>query len=1827
MPAPNRFSQFIAFAIVLVCLIATPEAQAQKRILLVGDSWTQYLWESFQDFFGNDIRIVDTTLDNYPPLASFTSEGTTTAISGSTAEAFAINFPNPKDGFRPVLSSLADAIANNPTIDIVHLSLGGNDILGKWRNSMNFGQRQALYDAIANDIQIVVNFILAQRADIKVALVDYDYLNLYDIAYSGSNPNQLLAAGMLNLLELPFWPPDTANLHEPFFEVGRRKKDFAQATARVEYVHNFGVVQHRGGYTGNFGAYPAFTAPFPDGAANGYANFPGGLNFVPTALAYMDGNGSDPIHLNRQGFVWIVDNCIYQYYAAWLLDTTNPVVTSITLLDPTPTVSATVSFQVVFSEAVQGTSLDAADFAIDASGPSGTSIASVTGSGTTWTVTVNTGSGDGTLSIDFIDNDTVVDLNSRPAGGLGLGNANFTSAPSYLIDRVAPGVSMSSPLSSPTASPTIPVNVTFTEPVTGFTLSDIVVTNGVATSLNGSGLAYTFNILVSGSGTVNVAADIPAAVAVDGVGQPNTAAPQFNIVYQSGGTLGDIYQSNGSLGALDLATGSHTISINTAPFPPVITIDGTPMDGRVVLPGGVSPGVAVFDFTEVNVGASTTVTVTDASNRPFSIAATGDLVWSANVSVAPSASGPKAGGGAGGTGGSGGLGGGGGLGGNSGGGGLGGGGGGTGGYGANVWPTVGATGSGPGGNGAQGINGGSGFAAQAGSSGVAGFGTGGLTIPGSQGSAGPASTIANNRGTGGNGGVTPGGGAGISNPFIDGLNGFNGGVGSNGGAGNPGTTGAIGATGGSGFDANFPTASASSLELAAGSGGGGGGGGGGGQGGGGGGAAGGGAGGGGGSGGWGNEPGFCCISGGNGGNGGTGQTGGRGGLGGAGGTGQTGGKGGDGGGAIVLAARGLVQVTGTFDISASAPGTGTGSISGTSGSAGQAATGSNGGGAGQAGGPTAGNGGNGGDGGAAPTGASGGTGGNGGAGGIGGFGTPGMVKLHGSVIRATGLGIAANNAFDNSNTRIGKYSAVSNMSLVQEALNQPTASSGAIFKGRTANDTLLKAPAPYAPALNTPIVPQLQGGPATGGYTLSNYYNLSLVTPLIPVTPALVELVRLNVSNIKSSFDGFDQIFLVNTSGTTDAHGVVLNVTGYPAYAIGTIPAGETWTTTVAQGLSVSFTVGLDVDISPASANLYTGENLLITSAVSGGSGAKTYIWKKGGAPAPGVNDLANYTRNSVVPSDSGNYTLEVSDLSGTVASQTTCVVAVDPPVSINTNPTGATVNAGDSVTFTVAASGGKGGTLHYNWRLNGVSIGAPDQSFLTISPATVDDAGNYDVVVTDLLASPPNGLKTSTSALLTVNNPLTATGPLDASVRIGGSHTFTVVATGGTPPYSYNWKKNNVAIGAPSQSTYQIPTATLADSANYSVTVSDSASNSVNSATAFLSVVGPLSITSHPNSAARYPGNSVTFSVGTSGGITPIGYTWRKNGNPILGAPSTPSYTIDSVVAGDAGTYSVVVYDAGTPQETATSNNATLTVGGTPLSFNLQPQSATRLVSDGDYTMTAGTTGGFGPVTYAWFFDGGSGPVQVGTGTSHTIANPGTGDSGDYYCVATDNVGPVSSNIAEVVFLSGFEFTTHPQSANRYLDMGNYTMTAAVSGASGPVTLTWFFDAGAGPVQVGTGSTHTITAPTLQSTGSYYCVASDGIDTTQSNVALVRFGNRMQVNSHPQSGKAQVGQNFTFNVSVSGGLGDLQYEWQFDDGSKAFVPVGNGPSLLLTNVDFDNEGPYQVVISDDITSIASNTATFTIGDPIPAAGAAGLALIAAAMGIGGVLGLRRSRK
>jgi hypothetical protein len=122
----------------------------------------------------------------------------------------------------------------------------------------------------------------------------------------------------------------------------------------------------------------------------------------------------------------------YTGEATCTIEKTAPGVLSITRAGPNPAKAGRVDFIVSFSEPVTG--VDPSDFLLTTNGLGAAAVTGVSGGpASLYIVTVDTGSGSGTLRLDVRDNDSIIDVAGNALGGAGAGNGNFTAGEVYNI--------------------------------------------------------------------------------------------------------------------------------------------------------------------------------------------------------------------------------------------------------------------------------------------------------------------------------------------------------------------------------------------------------------------------------------------------------------------------------------------------------------------------------------------------------------------------------------------------------------------------------------------------------------------------------------------------------------------------------------------------------------------------------------------------------------------------------------------------------------------------------------------------------------------------------------------------------------------------------------------------------------------------------------------------------------------------------------------------------------------------------------------------------------------------------------------------------------------------------------------------------------------------------------------------------------------------------------------------------------------------------------------------------------------------------------------------
>lgn len=338
------------------------------RILLTGDSWPAFM-QLFRCF---EVRL------GAAGITGVGQRGNQTTLVGVHADEFNTAL---------FLDAIDADLANYPTIDIVHLSLGGNDFISEshWTPAMTQQQIDDFAAVVNEHVELVIDHILAIRPNIKVVLCGYDYAN-----HSMGGGTELQINTMWAAYE-------------------HTKMEMAARKDRVYYVHSLGLMHHYYGIP-DAGIAP-LTIPMPSGRETDFLPWPGGNpNYFTPEVALMDKD----IHLTLEGYDYLAQWCIDQYYAEWL---SWPAVYEIQAASGKSPLQV---FSVKFNKPVSG--VDATDFQV--LGVPGAVVSNVSGSEAEYAVTVDLMGGTGTPQLVVVDDDTITD-GTNPLGGTGLGNGGF----------------------------------------------------------------------------------------------------------------------------------------------------------------------------------------------------------------------------------------------------------------------------------------------------------------------------------------------------------------------------------------------------------------------------------------------------------------------------------------------------------------------------------------------------------------------------------------------------------------------------------------------------------------------------------------------------------------------------------------------------------------------------------------------------------------------------------------------------------------------------------------------------------------------------------------------------------------------------------------------------------------------------------------------------------------------------------------------------------------------------------------------------------------------------------------------------------------------------------------------------------------------------------------------------------------------------------------------------------------------------------------------------------------------------------------------------------
>jgi hypothetical protein len=192
-----------------------------------------------------------------------------------------------------------------------------------------------------------------------------------------------------------------------------------------------------------------------------------------------------------------------------------------------------------------------------------------------------------------------------------------------------------------------------------------------------------------------------------------------------------------------------------------------------------------------------------------------------------------------------------------------------------------------------------------------------------------------------------------------------------------------------------------------------------------------------------------------------------------------------------------------------------------------------------------------------------------------------------------------------------------------------------------------------------------------------------------------------------------------------------------------------------------------------------------------------------------------------------------------------------------------------------------------------------------SIAQLSFDSATSGTIAI---ITDSASGYQTATfSMALSILPPTIISQPQSQTVNVGGTTVFSATASG-TPPFNFQWRKNNVDIPGATGATFTLSNVQVGDAGNYSVRISNAA-GSANSQAAALSILQAPKILLQPVGATNGTGSNIVLSV-TVSGSPPLFYQWRFNDTDIIGATGS-SYSLGNAQPVQSGVYSVRVTNA----------------------------------------------------------------------------------------------------------------------------------------------------------------------------------------------------------------------------------------------------------------------------------------------------------------------------
>jgi hypothetical protein len=274
----------------------------ETKILLIGDSWANFMHlnQSINDALDNHgftdlVQLSDNNL---------TSAGARTTDLLDTA----------------MLADIRTAITDNPDLEFVHLSIGGNDVIYTWDVNFSAQATEVLLDTVFNRVERIISFIHSVNPNLEVVWSGYVYTNFSDVI--GSVPGFLQSQHPYYATWSGMGFPDVITLNNLLRTFSERFEAYALQHPKVHFVKALGLMQYLYGQLTPLSVPPSGTySPGLAAIDTGIMNYPSPAAAMITlgTIPFTGVSLTDCFHLNPNSFESFMDYQFDQFYMQKLM--------------------------------------------------------------------------------------------------------------------------------------------------------------------------------------------------------------------------------------------------------------------------------------------------------------------------------------------------------------------------------------------------------------------------------------------------------------------------------------------------------------------------------------------------------------------------------------------------------------------------------------------------------------------------------------------------------------------------------------------------------------------------------------------------------------------------------------------------------------------------------------------------------------------------------------------------------------------------------------------------------------------------------------------------------------------------------------------------------------------------------------------------------------------------------------------------------------------------------------------------------------------------------------------------------------------------------------------------------------------------------------------------------------------------------------------------------------------------------------------------------------------------------------------------------------------